>query len=228
MRRTTLGPISSSQLNTRPSGGNEQGRLSMGMGTTTGPNKMTQAASRVMSRRNSNVAAMSRPPRQSISNHSNRASLQPRMRKSSTTTASVGRRSSIFGGSRGMKPDPRPITDKTFMHSSIRGLIKFLSERQYDQSLSPQLLTRPMKKDFHNIISFLFQLLDPNMAFTQKFEEDVATIFRQIKYPFTISKTALVAVGSPHTWPVLLASISWLIELLSVRRDTTGCRHEVN
>ena len=37
------------------------------------------------------------------------------------------------------------------------------------------------------------------------------------RYPFSISKTALVAVGSPHTWPSLLASLIWLVDLLSVR-----------
>ncbi len=34
------------------------------------------------------------------------------------------------------------------------------------------------------------------------------------RYPFTISKTALTAVGSPHTWPALLACLTWFIELL--------------
>jgi kinetochore protein NDC80 len=33
-------------------------------------------------------------------------------------------------------------------------------------------------------------------------------------YPYPISKTALVAAGSPHTWPALLAALTWLMEHL--------------
>ena len=36
--------------------------------------------------------------------------------------------------------------------------------------------------------------------------------FKAMGYPFTVSKTALVAAGSPHTWPSLLAALTWLME----------------
>ena len=39
-------------------------------------------------------------------------------------------------------------------------------------------------------------------------------MFKQLRYPYQISKTSLVAVGTPHTWPALLATVMWLIELL--------------
>jgi kinetochore protein NDC80 len=38
--------------------------------------------------------------------------------------------------------------------------------------------------------------------------------FKAMGYPFTVSKTALVAAGSPHTWPSLLAALTWLMERL--------------
>lgn len=101
------------------------------------------------------------------------------------------------------------------MNSCIHQLIEFLSERQYDHVLSPKILKGPSKKDFSNIIQFLVRQIDPNFEFSGKFEDDVATLFKILKYPFAISKTALVAVGSPHTWPALLGSIAWIIELLS-------------
>lgn len=50
-----------------------------------------------------------------------------------------------------------------------------------------------------------------------KIEDDVPAFFKKIKYPFQISKTALVAVGSPHTWPTLLGALVWLAELLAYR-----------
>jgi SMC interacting uncharacterized protein involved in chromosome segregation len=45
----------------------------------------------------------------------------------------------------------------------------------------------------------------------------VPAFFKKLKYPFQISKTALVAVGSPHTWPTLLGALVWLAELLAYR-----------
>ncbi|KAF0720072.1 Aste57867_572 [Aphanomyces stellatus] len=111
--------------------------------------------------------------------------------------------------------DPRPIGERNFMQMCIRLLIEFLSDRHYDHPLSQQLLYKPMKKDFVNIMQFLFRQLDPNFLFSTKIEEDVGNCFRTLKYPFPISKTALAAVGTLHSWPPLLAAISWLIELLT-------------
>ena len=48
-----------------------------------------------------------------------------------------------------------------------------------------------------------------------KLEDDVPAFYKRLKYPFQISKSSLFAVGSPHTWPGLLASLVWVTELLS-------------
>ena len=42
--------------------------------------------------------------------------------------------------------------------------------------------------------------------------DEVSMNFKAMGYPFTVSKTALVAAGSPHTWPSLLAALTWLME----------------
>ncbi|RAW33607.1 hypothetical protein PC110_g10080 [Phytophthora cactorum] len=86
----------------------------------------------------------------------------------------------------------------------------------YDQVLPPALARRgPSKKDFTNMILFLFKQVDPTFEFGAKFEEDVVQQLRNLRYPISISKTSLAAVGTPHTWPMLLMAMSWLIELLS-------------
>lgn len=133
----------------------------------------------------------------------------------SSVMSSTTRRSSVFGSR--MRTDPRAITDKKFMSHSVRKVITFLSERHYDDILSPKMFARPMKKDFMKMVTFLFKFIDRFYmpTSTGRFEDDVITLFRQLKYPFQISKTGLVACGSPHAWPPLLASLSWLIELLS-------------
>lgn len=115
----------------------------------------------------------------------------------------------------GRVADPRNIGDKQFMNSSIRTLIDYLTQHEFDHSISPKILTRPAVKDFHNIVMFLFHQIDPNYTSTGKFEDEVVTMFKYLGYPYQISKANIAAVGSPHAWPSLLASIMWLIELLS-------------
>lgn len=65
-------------------------------------------------------------------------------------------------------------------------------------------------------MTFLLRKIDPlfNTSVKRKFEDEVVVAFKMIGYPFNISKTALVAAGSSHTWPTLLLSITWLIEVL--------------
>jgi hypothetical protein len=36
------------------------------------------------------------------------------------------------------------------------------------------------------------------------------------RYPYPLSKTALVAVGTQQNWPPCLAALTWLIELVQV------------
>lgn len=40
--------------------------------------------------------------------------------------------------------------------------------------------------------------------------------FLFLSYPFTISKSNLHSVGSPHAWPMVLGALCWLIELIKV------------
>ena len=46
-------------------------------------------------------------------------------------------------------------------------------------------------------------------------------MFKSLGYPYTISKTSMSAVGSPHAWPQLLGALQWLIELLVYDREAT-------
>ena len=65
-------------------------------------------------------------------------------------------------------------------------------------------------------IAILFKAVqvDPYMKIVGKMEDEVPAFFKRMRYPFAISKSALFAVGSPHTWPGLLAALVWLTDLL--------------
>lgn len=185
-RRQTLGGLSPAQLNSRAS---------------LGPARITKDGK-------GSVKATALNSRQS---------LAPKLGNSRLSTLSgVQRRSSTYGKkASGPKQDPRPVSDKAYQHNCIRSLIEFLSTHTYEHPVSPKTLTSPMSKDVCNIVHFLLRQVDPNMKGLGKMEDEVPQLFKHLKYPFQISKSALFAVGSPHTWPGLLAALNWMVELLN-------------
>ena len=211
-RRQTLGPISQSHINSRVGGGNAP-RPSLGPeGLVNKPSRMSLAVG---------PTTMAGPPRMSMGPNTmaRRASIAPASRKLSiqpvygAPSSAVPRSSSIAVGRVGA--DPRNVSDKQFINNSIRTLIEYLTRHNFDHAINPKILTRPAVKDFQNIIMFLFRQIDPNYTSSGKLEDEVVTVFKHLGYPYQISKANIAAVGSPHAWPSLLASIMWLIELLS-------------
>lgn len=135
---------------------------------------------------------------------------------------SGGRRSS-GAGNRGVRTDPRPISTKEFVKDNIRKLILFLTSGNYDHPVSLQQLQTPSTKDFKNIITFLFQKLDTNFEFpATAFEDSVKMYMKRFGYPFAISKNALQAAGTRHTWPSLLAMLVWFQEFLQYHDAVHG------
>ena len=124
------------------------------------------------------------------------------------------RRKSTISSNASRLPDPRNITDKAVMNSSIRKLSDYLIAHGFEGPVSPKILITPSTKDFCNIVAFLFKQLDPNYKFTGKLEDEFITMFKFLGYPFPIAKSSISAVGSPHAWPTLLACLTWLLEIL--------------
>ena len=109
--------------------------------------------------------------------------------------------------------DPRPVGEKAFTNLCARQLISYLSTHGFSSSLSPKAMISPTTKEFASLASFLFRVLDENFKLGSKSEEDITTVFKQLRYPFQISKSSLYAVGSAHTWPYLLAALIWLVHV---------------
>lgn len=156
--------------------------------------------------------SLSRPPKPS------RESEDPRRFSRRTTTSSSvstthrmsSRPSMSYGSSKRMQ-DPRPLHDKAYMKSQVEILIRFAIDHGYQHPLSPKILSNPSGRDFQNIFMFLIKSIDPNFELRKKFEEEVISLIKALGYPFSISKSALSAVGSPHTWPSLLGVLMWLV-----------------
>jgi SMC interacting uncharacterized protein involved in chromosome segregation len=108
----------------------------------------------------------------------------------------------------------------------------------YDNQISPKILHSPTQKDFMNIFIFLVSQFDPNNpglrppskkgGAAPSIPDYVVREMKRLQYPFTISKSALQSIGSPHTWPHLLAVLSWMVELLQyeMRKDEAGNEFE--
>jgi SMC interacting uncharacterized protein involved in chromosome segregation len=130
------------------------------------------------------------------------------------------RRQSMLPPGVSVKPDPRPISDKVYQQECIKKLLLYLQRSGYDHPISHKSLSRPSGKDFTNIITFMLRKVDPTFQDgTLKIEDEIAMNFKAMGYPFTVSKTALVAAGSPHTWPTLLAALTWLMMRIQCMED---------
>jgi kinetochore protein NDC80 len=87
------------------------------------------------------------------------------------------------------------------------------------------MLTTPTTKDFQFVLEFLLRGVDPNYALDPtkaKFEDEVIGVFKALGYPFEIRKQALYTVGSPHSWPALVATLTWLIDVLEYDEEVAA------
>ncbi|XP_004635848.1 kinetochore protein NDC80 homolog [Octodon degus] len=122
----------------------------------------------------------------------------------------------IFSSSEKIK-DPRPLNDKAFVQQCIRQLCEFLTENGYAYSVSMKSLQAPSVKDFMKIFTFLYGFLCPSYELPDtKFEEEVPRIFKDLGYPFALSKSSMYTVGAPHTWPHIVAALVWLIDCIQI------------
>jgi hypothetical protein len=120
------------------------------------------------------------------------------------------------------------VSDKAYQQSCSKTIIAYLSSHGYDHAVSMKQLSSPTTKDFHSMVLFLFKQIEPGFKLVGKMDEEVPQMFKRLRYPFPISKTALVAVGSPHTWPALLAATTWLVELLNYQERAVAAEGEAD
>ena len=220
-RRMTLGPVSDTRVN-KVSDFASTLRNSAGPTLNLRQKKRASLSRQSANRRKSKERSINSTSRTSASRTSASRNSQSRSSKGK----SGRRQSSVHGYGGNAIVDPRPIKDHEFMNTEQRVLIGYLVEKNYDHQISPRTLTSPTTKDFENISSFLFRQIDSNFKFQKSMINEVPLMFKGLHYPFSISKTALSAAGSPHTWPYLLACLTWLIELLSYDEESEKSKAE--
>jgi kinetochore protein NDC80 len=202
-RRTTLAVLSESSFNSRAS-----------LGFTAGGARRSSIAPAVKYSLTGNSVVASAAPRLSTS----RQSLDPMLATCGNSQySSAGARLSFVPQSMtiNQRSDPKVIRDKAYQLKCMRNLMRFLTENGFSYPISTKVLTAPSGKEFERIFKFLLSRIDPNYTFS-KFEDEVPAIIKFMNYPYCgdITKTQLHAVGTMHTWPTLLATLNWIVELI--------------
>ncbi|XP_054141227.1 kinetochore protein NDC80 homolog [Melozone crissalis] len=151
---------------------------------------------------------------------------KPTSGASERKVSSSGNRASGAGGSRSSQfgvfgtekiKDPRPLHDKAFIQQCIKKLCEFLVENGYAHNVSVKSLQSPSVKDFLKIFTFIYKFLCPSYELPDsKFEEEIPKVFKDLGYPFALSKSSMYTVGAPHTWPQIVAALVWLIDCVKL------------
>ncbi|KFP23222.1 kinetochore protein NDC80 homolog [Egretta garzetta] len=137
-----------------------------------------------------------------------------------------GKRTSGAGGSRNSQygvfgtekiKDPRPLHDKAFIQQCIKQLCEFLGANGQNPNVSVKSLQSPSVKDFLKIFTFIYGFLCPSYELPDsKFEEEIPRVFKELGYPFPLSKSSMYTVGAPHTWPQIVTALVWLIDCVKL------------
>lgn len=137
--------------------------------------------------------------------------LQPNLNRLSTDSV----RNSSMGG-RSVRKETRPLNDPKFKTLCIDKILEFLRCNGYDLPVIRRNLLNPTTKDFLNIFNFIYRNLDSSYQLPNKFEDEIPKLLKNFKYPIQMSKSSFITVGSPHTWPAVLAMLSWLVDVVNI------------
>ena len=110
--------------------------------------------------------------------------------------------------------EPRIIREKECIHASARLILCFLTDKNYPNSVSLRSLLNPELHEVLNIFSFLLSFSDPQLATEVCVKEDIPNVLALLSYPYTIKKSTISALNTPHNWPSILTSIRFIVELL--------------
>lgn len=110
--------------------------------------------------------------------------------------------------------EPRIIREKECIHASAKLVLSFLTDKNYPNSISLRSLLNPELHEILNIFSFLLSFIDPQLATEVCVKEDIPNVLALLNYPYTIKKSTISALNTPHNWPSILASIRFIVEVL--------------
>eukprot|EP00092_Neocalanus_flemingeri_P107958 GFUD01138582.1.p1 GENE.GFUD01138582.1~~GFUD01138582.1.p1 ORF type:complete len:711 (+),score=238.23 GFUD01138582.1:141-2273(+) len=127
-----------------------------------------------------------------------------------------GRGSQI--GTKGGK-DTRPLGDKVFQQTQVRKILDFLRMTNYSNDSLTSKHFPLSSKEFVNIFNFLYSFMDPrtdSVLPLTRFDEEVLKLLKTLHYPGNLSRSHFVTMGSLHSWPTVLGSLSFMCDMASI------------
>jgi kinetochore protein NDC80 len=110
------------------------------------------------------------------------------------------------------------------MAQTVHRLMDFLDSHDYPhkQLAAENLMNGPSNKDFQLVFEFLIQCIDRDFKLhveskdgkVETLGDQIPPLFKQLGYPYVLSKSILQSAGAPTTWPQLLGALNWLRELI--------------
>ncbi|CAA7395187.1 unnamed protein product [Spirodela intermedia] len=108
-----------------------------------------------------------------------------------------------------------PISDRSYQSAALRSVNAYLSSLSTATLRPPLPSARDITKAFDDVLSRLDWPMPVGVAST--LEDDLPSILSNLRCPVKLSKSALKAPGTPHSWPPLLAALHWLVQLARFR-----------
>ncbi|EYC40887.1 hypothetical protein Y032_0591g393 [Ancylostoma ceylanicum] len=142
---------------------------------------------------------------------------QPRFSMGTTVPASA-RRASLFRSITSNFKDTRPISTKECQNEMIRKIYDFLLEHDGENCLPEKVIRSPTKQDFIIMFESIYQHLNPDFQL-KNVTEEVTLILRELGYPTAIKPSTMQTIGASHTWPTLLAALTWMIDVVNVKNS---------
>ncbi|KAL5219842.1 hypothetical protein ABZP36_024555 [Zizania latifolia] len=103
------------------------------------------------------------------------------------------------------------FSDRSFQAAALRIVNAYLA---------PVVNLRPPLPAARDILA-AFRLLLKRLHFSHQatFEDDLLLLLRLLGYPYKLTRSALKAPGTPHSWPPLLSVLYWLTLLARVNEN---------
>ncbi|EEB08904.1 spindle pole body protein Ndc80 [Schizosaccharomyces japonicus yFS275] len=160
-----------------------------------------------------------------------RHSIAPSSRRSSTFVGGRASNASFLsqGVDQGDTRDPRPVRDKAFQSLCATNIVNYLINSGYPSPITIKNILSPTTKEFQSIFKYLYNKIDPNFSFVRRIDEDVKLCLKDIQYPYaeSITRSHLMAIGSPHSRPVILAMLHWMVEVVQCIESLSTSQEEV-
>jgi SMC interacting uncharacterized protein involved in chromosome segregation len=142
------------------------------------------------------------------------ANLLNSARRSSVYPSAPSGRQSIMPPAGGGQKDPR--RDPAFRAECRANVDNFLQVNGM-----PPLSTKtkdPIQKEIEATFRAIAEKLVGPTTRGKKFEDDCTAMLRDLKCPYQeyLSKSAIAVAGSEKYWPLMLATLSWMVDLCRV------------